>query len=276
MPRKSSHNQVGVRNPYLTLDKKYKTEQPTWGPIATENHIGPGRYECVGLPGSMKSAWLYCLLVDIITLPRIDNLILCAASLDQDNLYKDLKEKCKKHKIKGLFSHTIDDLCACDKNQKLMEGRAGDDDEEDGEACDKLHVTDFKPDEVSILVCDDLVSKKPSELKRLQSFWVMGRRCGLSSIFITQNETAVDITLRRCCDYRIIKSRGMQRDDLSRLLLSLFPKNDLPNILALWDKICNFGAGDEYKTQFLLLQPTHPNPLLRVRWNYQETDVGLK
>ena len=251
-----------MRNPYLSIDKKFLQKPKTWGANAEKCHVGPGRFQVIGNPGTGKSMWVYCFVKDVVGLKNIDNLVLLCASLHSDPLYLSLLHEATDLGISGVASDNLDDICGCDG---LTKGKP----EEEREECRKIHFRVFDASETTVLICDDLISKAKPELRKLLSFWTMGRRQGITAIFCTQNDTSTPIELRRTTDVRIVKANGMNHDDLQRLLLSLTSKVNVPKIMELWKQICSSTD----KTHFLMIDVHNSDPDLRFRFNYRKTHI---
>ena len=263
-----STKEIGVRNPYLSIDKKFLQKPKTWGANAEKCHVGAGRFQVIGNPGTGKSMWVYTFIKDVIQLKNIDNLVLLCASLHSDPLYLSLLHEATEMGISGIACDNLDGICGCDGliPAKSPKGKAA---AEEATVCPKLHFRDFDPSETTVLICDDLISKAKPELRKLLSFWTMGRRQGITAVFCTQNDTSTPIELRRTTDVRVVKNHGMNYDDLQRLLLSLTSKDNVPKIMELWKQICSSTD----KTHFLMIDVHNSDPDLRFRFNYRKTHI---
>ena len=275
---RAAPKELGVANAYQLIDPKLLAKKPTWPELEQVNLEPAKRLILVGRPGSGKSSWVWCFANQIMGMRRIDTLLLFCASYDSDPLYQDLVQQARKHGVKGIIRHDLDDLCACGKNEdgQAQDGRRAvtSDGESDSDepTCPKLHVTDLDPKLNHLMVCEDLIGKNKRALQVLTSFWVMGRRQNLTSIFSTQNNTSAPIEVRRTSDYIVVKQGGMHDQDLQCMLSSMMRKQDVPRAMNLWRRIC--ATND--KSQFMLLDMNNADPHLKVRWNYRRTDIGLE
>ena len=245
-------------NWYLTLPKKYQTPALHL-PCSKEAHIQPAkRWEICGKPGSQKSSFVKHLICNVIGLKNITGgLFVFARELASDTLYQHLAEEAKAAGItQGCFDSTLDRLCDCSD-----------------EECDKMHVDALDVTKHHCMIFDDQIGHGKRTLEKLNHWTLASRRSGVTLIWVTQQDCALPMLVRRCIDYRVCKAPGCDLDDLRRMLQMVTSKANTPLVLDLYRQI----AAKQDPTQFLLIDTSgapDPDKCWGFRWNFRPTRLA--
>lgn len=197
----------------------------------------PARILLLGPSGSGKTS----VLLNLIKFIGIfDKIILLAKNLDEP-LYKHLIETYRKlekrHKTSIILA--INDL-------KDLPG-----------------VDDCNPKENTLFICDDFICEAPKLLKKVEEFWVRGRKNGVTMAFLSQSYFDTPKMIRKNSNYIIIKRIGNPKD-LKRILSEYKLGIDDDQLEQLYTNAMNRGE----LTDFFMIDLETTDPQLRFRSNF--------
>jgi hypothetical protein len=201
----------------------------------------PGRYLICGPTGSGKSSTA----LQIIKSIGVFELIIIITKMTDEPLYQYLKTQAEKSAekfdvpLESLFilSNNLNDLPSKDEFDKLQN---------------------------SLIIIDDHVNTKASELKGVLDLWIMGRKLSISMMWITQSFYLTDKVIRNNSQYIILKKLADLKN--LKLILSLY-KLDTPIEKII--KMCKESTPSNDTTQFFMIDVLTDNPNLRFRHNFK-------
>ena len=183
----------------------------------------PFRMLLCGPSGSGKTNILMGLIKNI---GIFDKIILLAKHLDE-SLYKHLIETYRKieKKLKIDMMLAIDDIR------------------------DMPTVSDCNEKENSLLIVDDMICENKKDLAKIESFWIAGRKKGVSMAFITQGYFHIPKKIRQNTQYIVIKKIDTPRDlkaILAECSLGIEPKE----LMKLYEYA--LAQGDPHTAFFMI------------------------
>ena len=151
----------------------------------------PARILLLGPSGSGKTNVTMNIIKHIGT---FDKVVLLAKNLDEP-----------------LYKYLIDAYRALEKKEKVRILLAISD------LKDMPCLSDFDPKENNLLIVDDFVCDSPKELKKLDEYWIRGRKNSITMMFLSQSYFDTPKIIRKNSNYIIIKKIGNPKD-LKRIL----------------------------------------------------------
>ena len=120
----------------------------------------------------------------------------------------------------------------------------------------------FDKKENNLLIVDDMICESEKELKKIEEFWIRGRKDSITMCFLSQNYVSTPKIIRRNSNYTIIKRLGAVRD--LKLVLSDYKFGQTSDeLFAMYER-----AVDGPFTNFFLIDLDTTDPALRFRRNF--------
>ena len=191
----------------------------------------PARMLILGPSGSGKSN----IHMNIVKNIRIfDKVVLLSKNLDEP-LYKLLANAY--HKIER--KHKVKIFLAIDNIKDLPA------------------IEDFNPNENSLLIVDDFICEKPILLKKVEEFWIRGRKHGITMAFLSQGYFDTPKMIRKNSNYIMIKKIGNPKD-LKRILSEYQLDVTAPQIESMYKQALSRGKLTDF---FMIDLATHDHSL---------------
>jgi hypothetical protein len=202
----------------------------------------PARILGVGPTGSGKTN----VILNLIKYISIWDKICLLTKNPDEELYTHLIETCraleKKHKTKMLLViSSIKDLPA---------------------------VSDFNPKENSFLLVDDMICEKKADLKKIEEFWIRGRKQGVTMAFLTQGYYETPIMIRKNSNYIIIKKLNSQ-NDLKRILKEYQLGISVDELQAMYHHCVDTPSDAPQNTRFFMIDLNTPDQHMRFRDKFE-------
>ena len=148
-----------------------------------------------------------------------------------------------KHLDESLYKHLIETYRKIEKKMKVDMMLAIDD------IRDMPTVSDCNEKENSLLIVDDMICENKKDLAKIESFWIAGRKKGVSMVFITQGYFHIPKKIRQNSQYVLIKKIDTPRDlkaILAECSLGIEPKE----LMKLYEHA--LAQGDPHTAFFMI------------------------
>ena len=126
------------------------------------------------------------------------------------------------------------------------------------------YVQDMNRKVNNLLIFDDLVCEKDKMLKRVEEYYIRGRKMNCSCAFLSQSYYGIPRMIRKNCYYIILKHIG-QESDLKRILSDYAELEvSFETLSKLYHKAIDSGTFN-----FFMIDLYTKNPDLKFRINYE-------
>ena len=240
MLQKSGKQPMEVTNFYdiLSKNKEYKTEKITYSNQDKINIEVPFMMSISGKTGSGKTNVALDMVKNINV---FDKIFLCVKD-PEEPLYRWFANQLKKveEKTGASILTVISDIAKIpyvqDMNRKLN----------------------------NLLIFDDLITEKDKMLKKVEEFYIRGRKMGCSCMFLSQSYYSIPKVIRKNCFYIVLKHIAQSTDlkrilaDYSQLDISFAKLNELYHM-----------AIDSGQFNFFMLDLVTKDDNMKFRINYE-------
>jgi hypothetical protein len=121
----------------------------------------------------------------------------------------------------------------------------------------------YASDENKLFVFDDVISEKTAKLQRVADLWIRGRKCGITTVFLSQSYYKIPQLIRQNTEILIFKKIGTKRD-LNMILADSSLDVTLPQLQAMY-KSCETSS----ITSFFMIDKSigqEPEYMFRCGW----------
>lgn len=129
-------------------------------------------------------------------------------------------------------------------------------------------VQDFDKKQQNVVIFDDVITESMAKLKKIQDYWVFGRKYNITPIFLSQSYFRIPKLIRDNTD--VLALRGvLGLRDLNLILSEMAADKKKEELLAMYNK-CN--ATSTITDFFLIDRSVGQDPAYRFRHNWSPID----
>ena len=181
---------LGTKNFYEIVPKKYLQSSINYANKAKMNINLPARIAVVGASGSCKTNWL----INFIELVDSFDTVTIYAKNTEETLYAFLIDALKVANIPCSVFNDLSNVIPCDQYNKNKN---------------------------NLVIFDDFNNASTKELEPVKDIYTMGRKSGITSVYIAQKYHSIPIVVRSNINYLVI-FKISTKNDLARVIVRQF------------------------------------------------------